>query len=62
MINEHTIRVGYFIGVNTQFTNAIYYKWKVVKKFQHYDKILEIKKEYIFEKDYKLKYPTIYAV
>jgi len=62
MINEYNVRVGYFVGVNTQFANAIYYEWKVAKKFQHYDKILEIKKEYIFKKDYKSKCLTIYMV
>ena len=62
IINKYAVRVGYFVGVNTQFTNAMYYKWKVAKKYKHYDKILEIKKEYIFEKDYKSKCLTIYAI
>jgi len=60
-INEHTAKVGCFAGVNTQFANVTYCKRKVVKKFQYYDKILEIKKEYIFEKDYKSKYLIIHA-
>ena len=61
-MNAYTVRVRYFVGINTQFANSTYYEQEIAKQYQHYDKLIEIKKEYIFEKDYKSKCLTMYTV
>ena len=49
----HIVKIGYFTGINNHFANAKYYEIKIYQKQNYEKQIVELKKEYVFEHDYK---------
>lgn len=52
-VREHTSRIGIIIGPNLEYENPRYYK-KLIKDYMQYEEsIIKIKKEIIYERDYR---------
>ena len=60
--DEHTVRVRFFTGLNTQYTNAQYYKEAVVKAIEINLLYFEIRKETVYKQSYKGYMLVVYPI
>ena len=58
---EYIKRIGIIIGLNLRFTAKSFYKNKMYTSLKLGDRVLETKKDFIYEKDYKLQCMTVYT-
>ena len=58
----HTTKVGIALGANLKYGSPEWYKTQLSKRCTYDDPIFEIKREWIFEKDYKSKCMVVYAI
>ena len=61
-INKHTDRVGIIIGLNLEQADFRFYKQLLMKKASYNEKVFEIEKKRVFERDMELKYFVVYAI
>ena len=62
-ISYHTIKIEFITGPNFKYGSADWYENAISKKYvSRPGQLFEIKKEFVFEKDYKSKVMTIYTV
>ena len=58
----HTVRVGILDSPNIKYSNIEWYEKEIANKYSYTKRIFKIKKEFIFEQGYKLKYIVVYAI
>ena len=51
---DHTAKIAIILGPNLKFASKENYKEDIYQKLQYQERIVEIKKGLMFEKDYKL--------
>ena len=59
---EHTVKIGILLGPNLQFASKLNYEKDIYDKLKYDKRIMEIKKDIIYEKDYKSQCIVIIAV
>ena len=60
-IPEYITKVGILVGPNVEWANPRYYKQLLRDKVGYREKILEISKDKVFEKDIQSKALVVYA-
>ena len=61
-LNINIQKIGIIIGPNLQFVSKPVYKNEIYTQLKETDKIIEIKKEFVYEKDYKSQCITIFTI
>ena len=59
---EHTVKIRILLGLNLQFASKLNYEKDIYNKLKYDKQIVEIKKDIIYEKDYKSQCIVIIAV
>ena len=60
-VSEHTVKVGMIVGLNLRFASKQNYEANIYKKLALNERIIELKKDIIFKKDYKQECMVILA-
>ena len=53
IVNEHTVKIRLLIRVNLRFVVKHVHKSEIYKKCGYQDRVIKLKKETAYEKDYK---------
>ena len=61
-INEHITKIEVIIGPNIEYANLRYYKELIINELLYKEKIFEIKKERVYEKDYRTTGIVVYSI
>ena len=61
-IPEHIKRVGLFIRINNKISSAKWYKKQIEDLIVIQDRTIEVRKEQVYQKNYKSKYPVVYLI
>ena len=56
------MKVRIIIGANLKYKSPKWYETQLTKKYEYDNPIFEIKREWIFEKDYKSKCIVVHAI
>ena len=59
---EYTVKIRILLGPNLQFMSKLNYKNDIYDKLKYDKRIIEIKKDIIYEKDHNSQYIVIIAV
>ena len=59
---EYIVKIGILLGPNLKFTSKENYENNIYKKLKYNDRIIEIEKDMMYEKDYKLECIIVLAV
>ena len=62
IVMEYTVKIRILLGPNLQFASKLNYEKDIYDKLKYDKQIVEIKKDIIYEKDYKSQYIVIIAV
>ena len=62
MVLEHTAKIGMILGLNLQFASKENYEEEIYKKIKYDERIVEIRKDITFKKDYKSQCIIIIAI
>ena len=59
---EHIVKIGMILGLNLQFASKENYEEEIYKKIKYDERIVEIRKDITFKKDYKSQCIIIIAI
>ena len=61
-INEYITKIGVIISSNIEYANLRYYEGLIGNELLYEEKIFEIKKERVYEKDYRTTGIVVYSI